>query len=195
MTGIACPMCLNFGWGSAGVIKPKYTGGVTALHVITLTVNGAPLTTTVESRRSLLDCLREDLHLYGTHVGCEHGVCGCCNVILDGEVVRACLIFAAQVDGSMITTVEGLETSDGLSRLQEAFCEFHALQCGYCTPGMLITLTDLLNQNARPSDDELLAAVSGNLCRCTGYQQILEAARSVVERAPGESLTELDVSA
>jgi len=116
-------------------------------------------------------------------------------VILDGEVVRACLIFAAQVDGSMITTVEGLETSDGLSRLQEAFCEYHALQCGYCTPGMLITLTDLLNQNARPSDDELLAAVSGNLCRCTGYQQILEAARSVVERAPGESLTELDVSA
>jgi len=195
MTGIACPMYLNFGWGSAGVIKPKYTGGVTALHVITLTVNGAPMTTTVEPRRSLLDCLREDLHLYGTHVGCEHGVCGCCNVILDGEVVRACLIFAAQVDGSMITTVEGLETSDGLSRLQEAFCEFHALQCGYCTPGMLITLTDLLNQNARPSDDELLAAVSGNLCRCTGYQQILEAARSVVERAPGESLTELDVSA
>ena len=188
-------MCLNFGWGSAGVIKPKYTGGVTALHVITLTVNGAPMTTTVEPRRSLLDCLREDLHLYGTHVGCEHGVCGCCNVILDGEVVRACLLFAAQVDGSSITTVEGLETSDGLSRLQEAFCEFHALQCGYCTPGMLITLTDLLNQNARPSDDELLAAVSGNLCRCTGYQQILEAARSVVERAPGESLTELDVSA
>ena len=164
---------------------------MTALHVINLTVNGAPMTTTVEARRSLLDCLREDLHLYGTHVGCEHGVCGCCNVILDGEVVRACLIFAAQVDGSSITTVEGLETSDGLSRLQEAFCEYHALQCGYCTPGLLITLTDLLNQNARPSDDELIAAVSGNLCRCTGYQQILEAARSVVEHAPGESPREL----
>jgi len=156
---------------------------VAALHVITLDVNGTPMTATVEPRRSLLDCLRDDLHLHGTHVGCEHGVCGCCNVILDGEVVRSCLIFAAQVDGSSITTVEGLETRDGgLSRLQEAFCEYHALQCGYCTPGVLIALTDLLNKNARPSDDELIEAMSGNLCRCTGYQQILQAARSVIAR-------------
>jgi carbon-monoxide dehydrogenase small subunit len=156
---------------------------VTGLHVITLIVNGTPMTTAVEPRRTLLDCLRDDLHLHGTHVGCEHGVCGCCNVILDGEVVRACLLFAAQADGSNVTTVEGLEAPDGLSRLQEAFCEYHALQCGYCTPGMLIALTDLLAKNACPSDDELIETVSGNLCRCTGYQQILEAARSVVARA------------
>jgi carbon-monoxide dehydrogenase small subunit len=153
---------------------------VAALHVITLTVNGAPMTATVESRRSLLDCLREDLHLHGTHVGCEHGVCGCCNVILDGEVVRSCLIFAAQSDGSSVTTVEGLETRDGLSPLQSAFCQYHALQCGYCTPGMLITLTDLLSRNPRPTDAELVDATSGNLCRCTGYQQIIEAAKSAI---------------
>jgi aerobic carbon-monoxide dehydrogenase small subunit len=155
---------------------------VADLRVIRLTVNGAPVTATVEPRRSLLDCLREDLHLHGTHVGCEHGVCGCCNVILDGDVVRSCLIFALQVDGSRITTVEGLETSDGLSPLQEAFCEYHALQCGYCTPGVLITLPDLLNKSVRPSDEAVIEALSGNLCRCTGYEQILQAARSVIER-------------
>jgi aerobic carbon-monoxide dehydrogenase small subunit len=154
-----------------------------SLRVITLTVNGTVMTASVEPRRSLLDCLREDLYLHGTHAGCEHGVCGCCNVILDGDVVRSCLIFAAQVDGSSITTVEGLETADGLSPLQEAFCQHHALQCGYCTPGMLITLTDLLQKNPLPTEDELIEAVSGNLCRCTGYQQILEAARSVIEIA------------
>jgi carbon-monoxide dehydrogenase small subunit len=159
---------------------------VGALRAITLTVNGAPLTATVDARVSLLDCLRDDLHLHGTHVGCEHGVCGCCNVILDGEVVRSCLIFAAQVDGSRITTVEGLETDDGLSQLQEAFCEYHALQCGYCTPGMLITLTDLLDRNPQPSDEALVEAISGNLCRCTGYEQILQAARSVIQRARGQ---------
>jgi carbon-monoxide dehydrogenase small subunit len=160
---------------------------VAALHVITLTVNGTPMAVSVEPRRSLLDCLRDDLHLHGTHVGCEHGVCGCCNVILDGEVVRSCLIFAAQVDGSSITTVEGLETSDGLSLLQQAFCDYHALQCGYCTPGVLITLTDLLRRNARPSDAELIEATSGNLCRCTGYQQILDAARSAIDRSQEQS--------
>jgi aerobic carbon-monoxide dehydrogenase small subunit len=160
---------------------------VAALHIITLIVNGTPMTTSVEARRSLLDCLRDDLHLHGTHVGCEHGVCGCCNVILDGEVVRSCLIFAAQVDGSRITTIEGLETEHGLSRLQNAFGEYHALQCGYCTPGVLIALTDLLDKNARASDDELIEAISGNLCRCTGYQQMIQAARSVVARSPEPS--------
>jgi aerobic carbon-monoxide dehydrogenase small subunit len=154
-----------------------------ALRVITLTVNGTLMTATVEPRRSLLDCLRDDLHLHGTHVGCEHGVCGCCNVILDGEVVRSCLIFAAQVDGANITTVEGLETPEGLSPLQEAFCEYHGLQCGFCTPGMLITLTDLLASNPRPTEEQLIEAVSGNLCRCTGYQQILDAAQSVITRS------------
>jgi carbon-monoxide dehydrogenase small subunit len=140
------------------------------------------MTATVEPRRSLLDCLRDDLHLHGTHTGCEHGVCGCCNVILDGEVVRSCLMFAAQADGATITTVEGLETPEGLSPLQEAFCEYHGLQCGYCTPGILITLTDLLEKNPKPADDELIEAVSGNLCRCTGYQQILQAAKAVIAR-------------
>lgn len=152
-------------------------------RLITLTVNGTPMTAAVEPRRSLLDCLRDDLHLHGTHVGCEHGVCGCCNVILDGEVVRSCLIFAAQVDGSTITTVEGLETPEGLSPIQEAFCDYHGLQCGFCTPGMLITLTDLLTNNRHPTEEQLIEAVAGNLCRCTGYQQILEAARSVIARS------------
>jgi carbon-monoxide dehydrogenase small subunit len=154
-----------------------------ALRVITLTVNGTPMTATVEPRRSLLDCLRDDLHLHGTHSGCEHGVCGCCNVILDGEVVRSCLIFAAQADGSSVTTVEGLESVEGLSPLQEAFCEHHGLQCGFCTPGILITLTDLLGKNPRPTEEQLLDAVSGNLCRCTGYQQILDSARSLIGRS------------
>ncbi|HEY1294184.1 MAG TPA: (2Fe-2S)-binding protein, partial [Chloroflexota bacterium] len=153
-----------------------------ALRVISLTVNGTPMQVAVEPRRSLLDCLREDLHLHGTHVGCEHGVCGCCNVLLDGEVARSCLVFAVQVDGASITTVEGLESPDGLSPLQEAFCEFHALQCGYCTPGMLITLTDFLNRCPAPTDDQLIEAISGNLCRCTGYQQIIDAARAVIAR-------------
>jgi carbon-monoxide dehydrogenase small subunit len=169
------------------VISPEYTAAVAALHSIRLTVNGASMTATVETRRSLLDCLREDLHLHGTHVGCEHGVCGCCNVILDGEVVRSCLIFAVQVDGSSVTTVEGLETSNGLSPLQEAFCEYHALQCGYCTPGVLITLTDLLHKNVRPSDEAVVEALSGNLCRCTGYEQILQAARSVIDHSDLEA--------
>jgi carbon-monoxide dehydrogenase small subunit len=151
--------------------------------VITLTVNGTPMTAAVEPRRSLLDCLRDDLHLHGTHVGCEHGVCGCCNVILDGQVVRSCLIFAVQVDGSTVTTVEGLETAEGLSPIQEAFCEHHGLQCGFCTPGMLITLTDLLTNNPRPTEQEVIDAVSGNLCRCTGYQQILDAAHSAIARS------------
>ncbi len=152
-------------------------------RIISLTVNGMPMTTAVEPRRSLLDCLRDDLHLYGTHAGCEQGVCGCCNVMLNGEVVRSCLLFAAQLDGASITTVEGLETADGLSPLQAAFCEFHGLQCGYCTPGMLITLTDLLEKNPTPTDDQLIEAISGNLCRCTGYQQIMQAAKSVIAQA------------
>ena len=149
---------------------------------IQLKVNGRTREADVEPRKTLLDTLREDFLLVGSHAGCEHGVCGCCNVILDGEVVRSCLLFAAQVDGSEITTVEGLETADGLSPLQEAFCEHHALQCGYCTPGILITLTDLLRRNAAPTDEQLIEALSGNLCRCTGYQQILDAARSVANR-------------
>jgi aerobic carbon-monoxide dehydrogenase small subunit len=149
---------------------------------VTLTVNGVTHSVAVEPRRSLLDCLRDDLQLKGTHAGCEHGVCGCCNVLLDGEVIRSCLLLAAQADGCTVTTVEGLESAQALSPLQEAFCEFHALQCGYCTPGILITLTEFLDNNPRPTDDELVEALAGNLCRCTGYQQILQAAKAVIAR-------------
>ena len=146
-----------------------------------LTVNGRPLTCTVEPRRSLLDCLREDLHLLGTHVGCEHGVCGCCNVFVDGEVVRSCLMLACQAEGAEVVTIEGIEGPAGtLSQLQQAFCDHHGLQCGYCTPGMIVTLEGLLKDNPNPTEEELVEAVSGNLCRCTGYQQILDAARSVI---------------
>jgi aerobic carbon-monoxide dehydrogenase small subunit len=147
---------------------------------ITLTVNGMPHSVTVEPRRTLLDCLRDDLVFPGTHVGCEHGVCGCCNVIVDGALVRSCLMLAVQADGADVETIEGVGTEDELSPIQEAFCAKHAMQCGYCTPGMVMTLEDLLRHNPQPTEEELVDAVSGNLCRCTGYQQILQAARSVI---------------
>ena len=147
---------------------------------VTLTVNGTAHHITVEPRRTLLDCLRDDLVYPGTHVGCEHGVCGCCNVIVDGALTRACLMFAVQADGSSIETIEGIGTEDRMSAIQEAFCAKHAMQCGYCTPGMVMTLEDLLRHNPQPTDEQLVDAVSGNLCRCTGYQQILDAARSVI---------------
>ena len=150
------------------------------IRSVTLTVNGAPHRVRVEPRRTLLDCLRDDLFFPGTHVGCEHGVCGCCNVIVDGALVRSCLMLAVQADGSSIETIEGLGTDDELSPVQEAFCAHHAMQCGYCTPGMIMTLEDLLRTSPRPTEEELVEALSGNLCRCTGYQQILQAARSVI---------------
>jgi aerobic carbon-monoxide dehydrogenase small subunit len=161
---------------------PRRDGTPMRLMPIELTVNGVTTTVAVEPRRSLLDCLRDDLQLKGTHAGCEHGVCGCCNVLLDGEVVRSCLLLAAQADGRAVTTVEGLEGPGGLSPLQEAFCEYHALQCGYCTPGILIALTEFLSRNSDPIDADLVEALSGNLCRCTGYQQILQAARAAAAR-------------
>jgi aerobic carbon-monoxide dehydrogenase small subunit len=150
------------------------------VYPVRLTVNGAAYQVYVEPRRTLLDCLRDDLVLPGTHVGCEHGVCGCCNVIVDGALVRSCLMLAVQADGSSVETIEGVGTEDHMSPMQEAFCAAHAMQCGYCTPGMIMTLEDLLRANPQPSEEELVDALSGNLCRCTGYQQILEAARSVV---------------
>ncbi|WP_027284950.1 (2Fe-2S)-binding protein [Rubritepida flocculans] len=146
--------------------------------LVEITVNGAPRRAMVEPRTTLLDMLREHLGLTGTHAGCEHGICGACSVLLEGEPVRACCIFAVQAEGMSVTTVEGLAPARGaLSRLQDAFCEAHALQCGYCTPGMLIACHDLLARNPRPSEEEIREAIGGNLCRCTGYQQIVDAVK------------------
>jgi aerobic carbon-monoxide dehydrogenase small subunit len=161
-------------------IHEKVTVVEPTINSIALTVNGRQYRVTTEPRRTLLDCLRDDLVFPGTHVGCEHGVCGCCNVIVDGALVRSCLMLAVQADGSSIETIEGVGTEDEMSPLQEAFCAKHAMQCGYCTSGMIMTLEDLLRTNPQPTDEELTDAVSGNLCRCTGYQQILQAARSVI---------------
>ena len=147
---------------------------------ITITVNGVTWRRTVEPRLLLSDFLRHELGLTGTHVGCEHGVCGACTVIIDGDSARSCLFFAVQADGRRIETVEGLGSTDRLSPLQEAFREHHALQCGFCTPGMLMTCVDLLRKHPLASDAEIRAGLSGNLCRCTGYQHIVAAVRAVV---------------
>jgi carbon-monoxide dehydrogenase small subunit len=148
---------------------------------IAFTLNGAPVRCHAEARRTLLDCLRDDLEAYGVHVGCEHGVCGCCNVTVDGQLVRSCLMFAFQAAGRQVGTIEGVEGAGAaLSPLQESFCAHHALQCGYCTPGMIMTLETLLNDNPAPGQDELIDALSGNICRCTGYQQIVDAVNDVI---------------
>jgi len=147
-------------------------------HRISLTVNGQPRSKTVEARRTLADFLREDCALTGTHLGCEHGVCGACTVLLDGEAVRSCLMFAVQADGADLVTVEGLSPTDGsLSTVQDAFRAEHGLQCGFCTPGFVVTVTAFLRDNPDPTDDEIREGISGNLCRCTGYQGIVRAVR------------------
>ncbi|MDP9444872.1 MAG: (2Fe-2S)-binding protein, partial [Actinomycetota bacterium] len=151
-------------------------------------VNGVPRTARVPARRLLSDFLRHDLGLTGTHVGCEHGVCGACTVLLDGAPVRSCLLFAVTVDGHDVTTVEGLTGPDGtLHPVQQAFRECHGLQCGFCTPGFLTTIAAFLQDNPRPTREEAVAAVAGNLCRCTGYQNIVAAtlrAAELTARAP-----------
>ena len=144
-------------------------------HAIELHVNGERRNGRVEARLTLADFLREDLGLTGTHLGCEHGVCGACTVHLNGAPVRACLLFAVQAAGANVTTVEGLAPTGELTILQKAFREHHALQCGFCTPGMLMTAEAFLRDNAQPTADEVRAAISGNLCRCTGYIPIVEA--------------------
>lgn len=150
---------------------------------IKLTVNGALRSARAEPRTSLLDFLRENLGLNATHMGCEHGVCGACSVILDGAPVRACLIFAVQADGHAVTTAEGLRKTDGAPGvIMESFMEAHGLQCGYCTPGMMIAAHALLAERTNPSDDEIREAIGGNLCRCTGYAQIIEAIRLAGQR-------------
>jgi len=156
-----------------------------AEHDITLTVNGEVRTGRAEPRKSLADFLREDLQLTGTHLGCEHGVCGACTVLVDGEAVRACLVFAVQVSGSEVTTIEGLAAPDGtLDPVQEAFRQEHALQCGFCTPGFVISMYAFLRDHPSPSLDEIKDGLSGNICRCTGYQGIIKAAqRAAAARA------------
>lgn len=155
---------------------------------VELTVNGLCYAHDVEPRRLLSDFLREDLGLTGTHVGCEQGVCGACTVLLDGKSVRSCLTFAVMVDGAKIETIEGLSTGDELHVLQKAFWEKHGLQCGFCTPGILMTALELLRENAEPSRDDIREALTGNLCRCTGYQTIVdsieEAANMMKEASP-----------
>ena len=150
---------------------------------IRVTVNGAEHEALVEPRRLLADFLREDLGLTGTHLGCEHGVCGACTVLLEGESVRSCLLFAVQANGRSVMTVEGLASADGsLHPIQQAFWEQHGLQCGFCTPGFLMTAYELLRANPAPSENEIRAAISGNLCRCTGYQNIVRSVRAAAEK-------------
>ena len=144
-------------------------------RTVRLHINGAEHLVTVESRRTLVDVLREDLGLTGTHVGCEHGVCGACTVLWDGTPVRACLLFAIQLDGAALTTVEGLADGDRLHPIQEAFWATHGLQCGFCTPGILLTAKALLDENPSPDEAQIREAIGGNLCRCTGYHFIVEA--------------------
>ena len=152
-------------------------------HKITLTVNGREMSGHAEARLTLVDFLRDVLGQTGTHIGCEHGVCGACSVVMDGKPVRSCLMFAVMADGHEITTVEGLEGPEGeLSPLQDAFWENHAMQCGYCTPGMLIATHTLLQENPDPDEAEIREAIGGNLCRCTGYQQIVEAVQMTAKK-------------
>ena len=150
---------------------------------VKLTVNGRQCEADVEPRKTLLDTLREDFLLVGSHAGCEHGVCGACTVLIDGEPSRSCLMFAVQADGYEITTIEGLAPAPGeLSVVQDAFCETHGLQCGYCTPGMILAGHALLERNDAPTREDIVEAISGNICRCTGYGQIVEAVQFAAAR-------------
>lgn len=160
----------------------------TRLRTVRLTVNGSTHEISVETRKSLADALREDLGLTGTHLGCEHGVCGACTVLLDGKPVRSCLLFAVQAEGHEVTTVEALGTPDRLHAIQQAFWEHHGLQCGFCTPGILLSAVWFLQHRPRPTRDEIREMLAGHVCRCTGYLQIVEAieaaARSVGDGSP-----------
>lgn len=149
---------------------------------ITVTINGAKVQRIVEPRLLLSDFLRHDLGLTGTHVGCEHGVCGACTVLFDGQPVRSCLMFAVQAHGHEVVTVEGLGTPDNLHPVQEAFLEAHGLQCGFCTPGILMTVIPFLQENPDPTEQEIREAIAGNLCRCTGYQHIVDAVHLAAEK-------------
>ena len=151
-------------------------------RTVQLTVNGQDYTHDVATRKTLADFLRQDLGLTGTHIGCEHGVCGACTIRVDGKIVRGCLMLAAQAEGATVETIEGISDSNEIADLQQAFLERNALQCGFCTPGFLLTAQELLSENPTPSREEIREFISGNYCRCTGYQAIVDA----IERVAGE---------
>jgi carbon-monoxide dehydrogenase small subunit len=151
-------------------------------RTVTFEINGKAFTIAVEPRRTLADAIREDCGLTGTHIGCEHGLCGACTVIVDGDPVRSCLMFAVQAEGKTIRTVEGLAKDGVLHPMQEAFCEHHALQCGFCTPGFLMLAIGALEKNPEMSEEERREMLSSNLCRCTGYQNILKAVGVAAEK-------------
>ena len=155
-------------------------------HEVTLTVNGRASTVSVEARKLLVDVLREDLGLTGTHIGCEHGVCGTCTVLLDGRSIRSCITFAVQADGADIRTVEGLANGADLHPLQDEFWSKQAMQCGYCTPGMLMRALEIIEANPKPSPQQVREAIASNLCRCTGYQFIVEAVCAAADRMRAE---------
>lgn len=158
--------------------------------VIRITVNGVEYEKSVEPRLLLSDFLRNDLGLTGTHVGCEHGVCGACTVLVNGESARSCLFLAVQLDGAQVETVEGLGTAHAMHPIQQAFHECHALQCGFCTPGMLITTVDLLKKLPEADDEQIREGLSGNLCRCTGYQNIVRAVRMAADELKAREVKE-----
>jgi len=154
---------------------------------ITLTVNGERVSRRVEARRHLIDFLRLDLGLMGSHAGCEHGFCGACTVRVDGAVVRGCLVLAAALDGALVETIEGVSDTGEIRELQEAFIARNAAQCGYCTPGMLLTAAELLRQNPAPTREEIREHLSGNYCRCTGYHAIVDAVETVAKQRAGKA--------
>jgi carbon-monoxide dehydrogenase small subunit len=157
------------------------TAAVPSSRRISVTINGTTYEREVEARKLLIHFVRDDLDLTGSHIGCDTGNCGACSMIVDGTLVKSCMILAVQADGATVETVEGLADGDELNRLQQAFSAHHALQCGYCTPGMLMSATALLRANAHPSDDEIKKALQGNICRCTGYWNIFEAVKAAAE--------------
>ena len=156
---------------------------------VVLNVNGISRTISVEPRKTLADAIREDLRLTGTHLGCEHGVCGACTVLFDGEVVRSCLLFAVQAEGAEITTIEGIGDGDALHPMQRAFSEYHGLQCGFCTPGMILAGIDVLSRNPDPSRQEIREEMGGNICRCTGYQKIVESVQAAAAEMSKEGVS------
>ena len=161
------------------------TGTVASSRPIAVTINGTVYEREVEARKLLIHFIRDDLDLTGSHIGCDTGNCGACSVLLDGVLVKSCMLLAVQADGASIETVEGLADGDELTTLQQSFRAHHALQCGYCTPGMLMSATALLRTNPAPSDDEIRKALQGNICRCTGYWNIIEAVKAAAEAGGG----------